>query len=337
MRLLRRLVWPLFLALALAGLLLRWKAPALSFHGRSALAWLGLGSLALLALRLFLMAFEARARALPWTRLLLPAVLLVEGLGLVVHPTPLWNTIKLATGGALELALIVFLVWRMARLQPESDVLPEEHLARPLEAFLPPRAARLMALEFVIIGGGLRFALGGWRRPLPEGFSYHRESILKVALAILPLLLLGDLLMMEVLLRHVSPWIRGTVHALDLYGIFWLLGLWASMRARPHRIEGDTLQLHHGFLGHLRLRRDQIEGEEPLPEFNDDWAKLRFMKGVAQLAVPGPPQILLKLKEPVAAVGLLGLAKPKDRALIAVDDPESFRAAWTAGKSSETP
>jgi hypothetical protein len=316
----KRLPWPLFIALSLAALVARWKAPAL-------LPWLTRALLALLALRVLAMAFEARAKLLPWTRLLLPAVLLVEGLGLAVHPSPLWSALKLASAAVLELALLVFLLLRMARLAPEPGVLPEDHLAKPLEAFLPPRAARLIALEFVVIGGGLRFLFGGWRRPDPPGFSYHRESVLGPFLLALPLLMAADVLLLDLLLRRFSPWIRWSVHGLDLYGLLWVFGLWASMRARPHRIEDGAVHLHHGFLGSLSLRRDQIEGEEQLPAFGDDWARLRYMKGVAQLAVPGPDQVLLKLREPLAATGLLGRAKAKERVLVAVDDVQSFRAA----------
>src|SRR5512142_819984 len=115
----RRLLWPLILASALAGLILRWKAPGLLIHGRSAMAWAALAGFALLALRLASMAFEASRRELRWTRLLLPAVLLVGGLGLVARPSPLWTQVKLATGAGLELALIAFLIWRMTHIAPE--------------------------------------------------------------------------------------------------------------------------------------------------------------------------------------------------------------------------
>jgi hypothetical protein len=206
-------------------------------------------------------------------------------------------------------------------------VLPEDHLAKPLEAFFPPRAARLMALELVILGGALRFLAGGWRKPLPAGFSYQRESTLRAILPALPLLLLGELLALELLIRHAPAWLRWSIHLMDLYGILWLVGLWASFRARPHTLQDGELRLHHGFIGHMALRREQVEGVAELPDFADDWARLRFMKGITQLQSPGPSQLLLRLREPLRPVGFLGPGKARPYVLIAVDDPEAFRTA----------
>lgn len=280
------------------------------------------------------MAFEARRGLLAWTRMLLPAVILMEGLGLLgLEGSRAAGALRLALAGLLELALLGFAAWRFLRLPPEPGVLPEDHLAKPLEAFFPPRAARLMALELVILGSALRFLAGGWRRPDPPGFSMSKEATLGVLLPVLPLLLVADLLLLELLLRHLRPWLRLLVHALDLYGLLWITGLWAALRRRPHTLDDQgRLRLHHAFLGHLELHQDQIEAVEELPEFPDDWARLRFMKGVAQLQTPGPAQLLLKLREPLRPMGLLGPGKAKDRVLISVDEPEALIEALGLGE-----
>jgi hypothetical protein len=133
--------------------------------------------------------------------------------------------------------------------------------------------------------------------------------------------------LLEVLTRHASPWLRVTLHGAGLYGFLWITGLWASMRARPHTLKDGVATFHHGLLGSLRVPVAQIEGVEAFPTFKDDWARLAFLRGVIQLQTPGPAQVLLKLKEPVAPMGLLGPGKPKEWVLLAVDDPEALRAA----------
>lgn len=292
------------------------------------LHWLGPGLLALLALRIAMIAARARRGRLPWTRLLIPAALLVEGCGLLFAQAPgPWRAAKLATALALELGLLGLIAHRFLRLRPEPGVLPEDHLAKPLEAFLPPRLARLIALETVLMGSALRFLAGGWRRPDPPGLSYHRASALAAILPALPLLLLGDLVLLEVLLRKLHPWTRVLIHALDLYGILWVFGLWAGFRRRPHRVDGETVRLHKGLLARLELRKDQIVSARPLPAFDDDWARLRFQRAAIPFQVPGAPQLLLELDGPVRATGLLGLGPARTRVIVSADDPDELRKA----------
>ena len=291
----------------------------------------GLALLALLAARTTLIAAQVRRHRLPWTRLLVPAVLLLEGAGLLFsHTAGPWRLAKTITAAALELGLVALMAHRFLRLPPEPGVLPEDHLATPLEAFLPRRLARLFALETVLLGSALRFLFGGWKRPDPPGFSYARESPLGAILPALPLLLLGDVVLLEVLLRHLAPWIRILIHALDAYGILWVLGLWSSFRGRPHTVEGDAIRFHKGLLGHLDLKRAQIASLGPLPDFKDDWARLRFFRTAHEFQASTTRPLLLELTEPVRVMGLLGPGRAKTRVIVASDDPEALRHALSA-------
>lgn len=287
--------------------------------------------LALLALRTFMLAVRAAQGRLPWTRLLVPAALLVEGLGLRFGAAPgAWKALKVGTGLVLELGLLALMAHRFWRLPPEPGVLPEDHLAKPLEAFLPPRLARILALEVVLLGSALRFLAGGWRRPDPPGFSYHRSSAFAAILPALPLLVVGDLVLLEVLLRSVAPWIRLLIHALDAYGVLWVLGLWASFRARPHRVEGGVLHLHKGLLSRAEIPLSAIQRVGPLPLFNDDWARLRFQRGALAFQAPGAPELVLELDRPFQALGLLGSGRPKTRVLLSADDLPALQQALEA-------
>lgn len=289
---------------------------------------LGLALLALLALRIVLIAARASRGRLPWTRLLVPGVLLIEGAGLLFSHAPgPWRIAKIATGLVLEVGLLVLMAHRFFRLAPEPGVLPEDHLATPLTAFLPPRASRLIAKEVVLLGSAFRFIAGGWRRPDPPGFSYHRESAFAAILPALPLLLLADLVLLEALLRHLRPMTRLLIHAVDVYGVLWVLGLWASFRRRPHTIQGEAIRLHKGLLAHLDLSKSQIVSVIPLPAFDDDWARLRFTRTAHDFQMPGSTPLLLELNAPVRVMGLLGPGRAKTRVLVSSDDPTAWMAA----------
>jgi hypothetical protein len=284
--------------------------------------------LALLALRTLMLAVRAAQGRLPWTRLLIPAVLLVEGLGLRFGAVPgAWKALRVGTALVLELGLLALMAHRFWRLPPEPGVLPEDHLAPPLEAFLPPRLARVLALEAVLLGSAFRFLAGGWRRPDPPGFSYHRSSAFAAILPALPLLVIGDLVLVEVLLRSVAPWIRLLVHALDAYGVLWILGLWASFRARPHRVEGGVLHLHKGLLARAEIPLAAIRQVAPLPAFDDDWARFRFQRSALVFQAAGTPPLVLELDRPVRAFGLTGPGQEKTRVILSVDDPAALQKA----------
>ncbi len=316
-----------FLLLALAAVLLRARWPGAAWLGRPVHLWLGGLLLAGLALRLGMLAAAWRRGRLPGTRLLLPAVILVEGLGLAMQPGPRGQLVRTATAVALEIVLFGLALRAWLRRPKAAGGLPEDALIPAFQAFLPPGLARMTALELVLAGGALRFLAGGWRRRDPEGFGYTGKASLGAVLPILPLLAIGDVLLLEVLTRHSSPWLRFGLHAAGLYGFLWITGLWASMRARPHTVKDGLATFHHGLLGSLTVPVTGIEGVEAMPAFKDDWARLAFLRGVIQLQTPGPAQMLLKLKEPVAPVGLLGPGRARERVLIGVDEPEALRRA----------
>lgn len=332
MTLLRRMLLITAILLAFAGLWLRVRNPGLLLHGHTASRWLALAALSCLGLRILTMALEVAANKLPWTRLLLPSVILLEGIGLTWSGavSPGWQQLRFLTAAILELALVGFAVriWRKRR--HDSKLLPEDELVLPISAFLPPVTARLAALELVIAGGALRFLAGGHRLPDPEGHSYTKRCVLSALLLALPVLLLADLVALEFLLQN-WPKLRWSVHLGDAYAILWFTGLWASFRARPHQVSEHSVVLHHGILGRLELRKDQIVDITSPPTFKDDWARLADNRKVIQLQAPGPPVLDIHLLEPLSPIGFLGRGKPKSRVRIAVDDPVAFSAALGLG------
>ena len=149
---------------AASTLVLRMFGASQSWGGRP--AWLtALGVfLALLAIRLAVLIAAVRRRELRWSRLLLPAIFLVEGLGIWWRGgDQAWQVARVATAIALEAALVVLAIHSLWRV-PDSDELPENRLARPLGHLLPPRTARLIALELVMLSLALGFLRGGWQR-----------------------------------------------------------------------------------------------------------------------------------------------------------------------------
>ena len=286
-------------------------------------------ALALLALRVVGMLREVARHELVWTRLLVPVVALLEGCGATLGAggsARLWQ-LRAATAVMLELVVVAVAV-RELRRPRDGSAQVEARLARALESLLPPRVARLASIELTIVGSAFAFALGGWRRPLPGGFTYHRECSLRLLLIALPLLAAGDALLLElVVLPHAPTWVRVAAHGSAIYGVLWLIGVYASCRARPHVMAAGRLVLHRGVLRSLDLAVADIAAVTPLPAFADDWKLRAYCKGASRLDVNGPPIFELSLRSPVRPHGLLGPGAPSSRVLVAVDDPSAFTSA----------
>lgn len=295
-------------------------------------------ALVVLGIRILVMAWGAAHRELSWSRLLLPTIILLEGAGMwSADAAALWQ-VRLATVAALEIAFVLVAIRELRRTTEVAGPV-EARIAMAFGALLPPRFARLAAFELVILGSAIRFAIGGWRHQVPPGFTYHRESGLRSFLPLLPLLAIGDILLLElVILPHAATWLRLLVHGLALYGVLWMLGLYASLRARPHQLVDGRLTLHRGMLRRLTVPVGLIASIETLPDFPDDWAKRAYCKGAIRLDVAGPTILELRLHEAVRPIGVLGEGAASTRVLVALDDPTSFIAAiQRAGQAQSVP
>lgn len=321
------LLWLAFVGLGFAVLILRLRAP-----GHPALPGLTLTLLGLLALRIGAMTLAWRRGELPGTRLLLPGILLVEGLGLTLAGRAAAATsLKMGTAVALEVLFIVLALRALRQARAHPHAWPEETLAEAFSAFVPPRAARMIALEAVVLGSSFRFLFGGFRQPPPPGFSHHLESTLRAILPALPLMIPGDLLLVHTLMGRFPAWARGLVHGLDLYALAWLLGFYATLKARPHQVSAAGVDLHMGILGGLSFARSNLKSAVRLQEFEDRAALRAFARGAHRLVRPGTPLVELQLHEPVSALGLLGMPGPAlPRVIVSVDDPQAFVAALGA-------
>lgn len=288
--------------------------------------WIAAALLAMVALGLPGMGRAWRRGELPGTRLLLPALLLVEGAGLLLPGMgPGLLRLRLGTAAALEVLLLVLAVRTLHR--PHGGTWPEDRLAEAFTAFVPPRAARLMAVELVMLGSALRFLAFGFRRPAPPGLSHHRQAALGAFLPVLPLFLPGDALLLHALAPYLAPWLRWVLHGSTLYAVLWLVGYYALLKDRPHQIQAGEVQLNLGLLKSVAFPAAAVRAVGPLPDFDDDWARHAYLKGAAKLVAKGAPLVELTLAEPVRVRGLLGPGGPVQRLVVSVDEPAAFTAA----------
>jgi hypothetical protein len=240
---------------------------------------------------------------------------------------------------AVELGALAWASWRARRavssyrLQRQTGVDSWTALRAALERALPGPAARLIALE-----ARLWICLCVWalRRNVPRAgvFPYARHSMLGGLLVVIALGGPVEALVVHLLLPWA--WLRWTVLALEVYGAFWLLGYYASLRVLPHQLEADGLRLRYGALAeawvpyhalqHIELERraPRAGGEGALRTHNPDG------EPVGWLVVGGRTDLTLTLDAPATLTRVLGRPIVARQLHVAADDAPELQAALRA-------
>ncbi|HEY2517162.1 MAG TPA: hypothetical protein VGI39_40090, partial [Polyangiaceae bacterium] len=285
----------------------------LAMAPRTPLEW-GSALLSLVTLAMTVrLAIRALSRSVPYTRLLLPGILLVEGLAPLLHVRAR-GALVAGTMAAFELGVLAFAAWEFRRAARSARVsTPEERLGGILEAFLPPLMARVAACELVLAGASLRFVFGGLRQAPPPGHSYHVNATLRALLPVLPMLLGVDTMAVHAMIPASMVWLQVVHVVVVVYSAVWVIGMYALLRGRPHVVERGALRFHGPFFASVTVDPALVRGvavvEEPRRE------------GAHRLVVAGTPVVEIRLERAVAGRGVMGSAREGDRILVSADDP----------------
>lgn len=120
-------------------------------------------------------------------------------------------------------------------------------------------------------------------------------------------------------------WLRWTLLIAGVYGIFWVLGFYASLVALPHSLEEDGLRLRYGLFAEVLVPYEQIRSVErksrKAPKQGDG---LQTAPGedAAYLAISGKTDLALKLGKPLAVGGFFKKIAPVGAIHVAADEPE---------------
>lgn len=262
-------------------------------------------------------------RALKWS---LPILILVE----IVLVRAGWLSIGQAVAivviieGALTLvagiqAIRVVRRYRHQRAAGRGGV---EAFEDALTLLMPQRLARLVALEL-----RLWICLGRWlfrrHRPDERDFSYRKRSIVSALVVLVILTAPVEILILELLIPWA--WLRWVLLALAVYGMIWVIGLYASLVVLPHRVADDGLWLRYGLLSEAFIPFSEIVdiqvAPRKVPAGRDG---LRVVEGerAAYLAVGGRTDVTLTLRRPQPFRTAFGRTAPVDTVHFAVDEPQ---------------
>jgi hypothetical protein len=219
---------------------------------------------------------------------------------------------------------LIFVV-RRYRKQRKAGLDPWRALEDGLALMLPRTVAR-----FVLHEPRMFVSLFRWtfrRVRLTEGeFGYHGRSLLR---AIVPVAIITsplELLVVHLLAQAFSPWawLKWVLLGLGVYAVLWLLGLYASFVALPHRLERTGLRLRHGVLAEGFVLYKEIETvarkEGKAPHSGDGLSHVTD-EDALYLATGGKTDITLRLRAPRSMRGFLKETEPASHIHLAVDLP----------------
>ncbi|GAC1348991.1 MAG: hypothetical protein NVSMB19_01920 [Vulcanimicrobiaceae bacterium] len=299
-----------------------WALPRTPLLRRIAIA-VGLGA------QLGLTSADVARRRVPWTKLILPVAGFAAALEAgFASSFPYWLLGLMAAGELVVVAYVVVRALRAAR--SAGDEYPETVLEREYARLIDARAARFLALETTIVTGAARFALGGFRRASPAGFSYTRHSDVPLLLAVPVFVLLPEMIVFDLLIPHAAWGWRLASDALHVYGTIWALGMFAMFRARPHRVEGGRARLSIGAIRTLTIDRTQIASASVLPASFDGraWRRTHAADGWS-LTVPGAAGVEIHMAVPLAIVGIRE-TRHVWRLVVSADRPADLARALVA-------
>jgi hypothetical protein len=279
-------------------------------------------TLAVCALRSLITFIDVLSRKVPWGRLVLPVIITAE-LARVAAGAASRLQVNI-TLVVLELGLIaatvVFVIsrWHEFRSVPHL----EDVFEKVFSQFLPDRVSAMAARELVLLWSGLAWLLRGFRlRPEP-GFGYIEESFIRYLPVLIPMLLVTEGLVYEILL-HTHSVLRVVLHVFESWAILWAFGMYAIMKSRPHQLTGDRVLLRCGFAS-CQFHPANVLQVERRPE------DAPRPKDTARLTAKGAPALEIRLKEPVVVRSTFGGSRSFDRIAVSADDPAAFTNALLA-------
>lgn len=323
---------------ALLGELMRYATPVLALATATALALLGLPGLrqesqvqiAATALALdFTLSVPAlvffllvRAKRAPWIAII-PTFIVGYVLAMATIPERHHAVLDVMRSVLVpaELVLVSYLVVVTRRAfkgvsGSEGDFATRFRAAarRVLGSRIP---ADILTTEIAILYHAFR-----WRRrsgALPGSFTVHREVGYLAILVGLLLVLVVETIALQALVTMWGAAATWILTGLSLYAIFWLVGDYRGLNARPTRITSTHLSLRVGVRWEAELPLDHIIGVDLV---RGDEA--RPGRDTLVVALLGQPNVKLTLKEPAVVMGVYGMRSNAREIWMRVDRVEGF-------------
>jgi len=238
----------------------------------------------------------------------------VAGALLAGHPG---TRVLLQAGGVLaEVAVLTLLVRRLRGAAHQLRSTDGDDVLARVGALTDP-VLRVLGAELAVV----YYAFAGpFLRPrrVEGAFPYTEESGAGGLLLGAGLLVVCEGIGVHFLLAAWSVRLAWIHAGLNLYTLVWFTAAYHAARLRPVSLSPDRLLIRTSLLWTVAIPRTAIDAVTPIDGTPPG-------KGILRAAFGAPPNLLLSLREPVKARGLLGLERSVSRVALYVDEPARLR------------
>ena len=124
------------------------------------------------------------------------------------------------------------------------------------------------------------------------------------------------------LAAKLSPFIAWIISGLSIYSLFFIIGDFNAIKARPILIQGNLIKLRIGIRWYLEIDKNQIDQIIFKPSFKETPEKRLKMELFTQ------HNVLIHLKKPVLASTYYGIKKKTACLSLFIDDLDGFRTLF---------
>ena len=153
------------------------------------------------------------------------------------------------------------------------------------------------------------------------GFTFHTRSGWGAIAAGIAIAIAGEAIGVHMLIRQWSVIVAWILTALDVYGLVWLINDYRALNNSRTTIDAAGLHIRYGKRWVADVPLAAIESVERI---EGEWKK---RPGAIKLAILDDPRLLIRLREPVQAIGLGVIKRQVDTIAALPDDLEGFEAS----------
>ncbi|MEV6491598.1 hypothetical protein AB0M20_23735 [Actinoplanes sp. NPDC051633] len=203
-------------------------------------------------------------------------------------------------------------------------------------------ARRAVELEIAMWRNLFRWVTGRGRRhgEGEEPFAYL--GTVKPVLGVFIGLSIVEIPMFDLIVRNVVPWTpaRWIFLGLGVWGVTWMLGLWAGMKTYPHVVGPAGIRVRQSSSVDFTIDWADVESvgkrHRSMPSAKSLQIEEAGERRVLHIVVGSQTSVDVRLRRPITVRLPKGSSEPVDEIRLQADDPDAFvRSARAAGTPAD--
>lgn len=167
--------------------------------------------------------------------------------------------------------------------------------------------------------------------PGAETFSY--VGVVKPILGVFIALSAIEIPIFDLIISRTVPWpwVRHLALALGIWGLLWMIGLFASLRVHPHVLDGDGLRIRNGTSIDVTLPWTAVAAVAPRYRSLPSSRAVQIEEGdagpILHLSAGSQTSVDVLLREPLSLALPKGPSAPVSEVRLYADEPDALVAA----------